>query len=210
MKVKVQKFSVAKESWDLARYQRNNAQMFAQAEQNILNMFAAHEMEMDIASGRLILALDNGGIETVKVNTQKAQEAMVRTPNDFYSFINSAVAGAGIPVRQPAPAKEELDSNSTQDEFVEAIAQAAADFISSNRNAFDLDDNQAVVEFADVFTVDAVRQRVVALLSQPAEETEETVEGTEDTAADDTASNNSDNDENPDMVSSDVMELLDK
>lgn len=211
------RYSVAKESWDAARANRMQAQLFADAEQRILNVFAAQEMEADLTSGRLILMLDGGGIEQVKINKQKAQEALTQSSDSFYDFINAAVEGAGIPTRQKPAAKEELDSNSTQDEFIEAISKAAADFIKSNRNAFNLDDAEAAKEFADVFTVDAVRERVTALLSQPDEE--EQVERTaDDTGSDDggddgatdTNSEGSSSDNDSDMVSADVMALLEE
>ncbi|MCM1323035.1 MAG: hypothetical protein NC218_02515 [Acetobacter sp.] len=142
---------------------------------------------------------------------RKAPAAPAVESNNFYSFLDALTTGKTQTVAPKAPAKEELDSNSSQDEFIEAIAQAAADFISSNRNAFNLDDNEAVKEFADVFTVEEVRNRVVTYLQQPEEEEQQAAEPTEDAAdTGDETQQPDEQEENPDLVSADVMALLDE
>ena len=67
--------------------------------------------------------------------------------NDFYSKLDAIVTGNGgkrgmLHIKRAA--KEELDNNSSQEEFMNAVADLVASFIKDNRNAFDLDDTAAI------------------------------------------------------------------
>lgn len=131
----------------------------------------------------------------------------------FTDFLDSMV--------NRAPAKEELDGNSSTDEFVEAIAQYSADFIKQNRNAFNLDDHEAVAELVKVIGVDSVTSRIFDILqsNEEIEKTEKTdsSEQSETVQSDDTikeektdikSDSSSSSDSN--YVSEDIMKLLDE
>ena len=121
--------------------------------------------------------------------------------NDFFAFTDSLI---GSP---KAVAKEELDSNSSTDEFIKSVAQAAADFIQKNRNAFDLDDNKAITELAQVLTVEAVVSQIAELLAAPAKEVK--AEASDDVAVAQAVEKptSAGDDE---FVSEDVMKILDE
>ena len=121
--------------------------------------------------------------------------------NDFFAFTDSLIGSS------KAVAKEELDSNSSTDEFIESVAQAAANFIQKNRNAFDLDDAKAITELAQVLTVETVVSRIVELLAAPAEEVpaKQVDDVTVAQTAEKPASAGDD-----EFVSEDVMKILDE
>lgn len=131
-------------------------------------------------------------------------------PKSFYNLLDTAVSGSAPKAAKKTTrvAKEELDSTSSQDEFIEAIAQAACSFIRANRQAFSLDDVEAVEEFAQVFTVAKVKEQVVQYMQTPdasPEEDEPVNEPSEEPLPEPTKNN-----DDSDLVSDDVMKLLDE
>ena len=139
---------------------------------------------------------------------------------DFYSQLDAIVTGNGakrgkLHVRRSA-AKEELDNNSSQEEFMNAVATAVAAFIKDNRNAFDLDDTAAISEFAKVMQLEEIQSRVLSSLQEPEEDEDLSLdnETTEDSTADDDIQlddeTSSDNGGENDLVSEDVMAMLDE
>lgn len=134
------------------------------------------------------------------------------------STLDAIIAGDApkkIRVRTSS-AKEELDNNSSQEEFMNTLSDAVAFFIRENRNAFDLDDAEAVSEFAKVVQLEEIQSRVLSSLQKP--EDEGTGDELEDASSDDIPLDDTDTDtdtssgenEDDDLVSEDVMAMLDK
>lgn len=135
----------------------------------------------------------------------------------FYDTLDAIVAGQSTSKKKlhiKRSAKEELDNNSSQEEFMNAIADAIASFIRDNRNAFDLDDAAAVSEFAQVAQLEEIQSRVLNSLQAPEEEDEdislddEQSDAGDDIPLDDTDSSDGQGDD--DLVSDDVMAMLDE
>lgn len=135
----------------------------------------------------------------------------------FYDTLDAIVAGQSTSKKKlhiKRSAKEELDNNSSQEEFMNAVADAIASFIRDNRNAFDLDDAAAVSEFAQVAQLEEIQSRVLNSLQVPEEEDEdislddEQSEAGDDIPLDDTDSSDGQGDD--DLVSDDVMAMLDE
>lgn len=112
---------------------------------------------------------------------------------------------------------EQLTADASVSDFIAEIAKNSAEFIKTNRAAFHADNDEAVKEFVNVFTVAEVAESIAEFLAQE-EESEETVEDSEATAEDttsettdtETESTDSGSEENGDLVSADVMALLDE
>lgn len=116
-------------------------------------------------------------------------------------------------------AKEELDKNSSQEEFIAEFADAVAKFILNSRAAFDLDDATALDEYVGVLQVDEVKERILHTLANPPEDKEDIVVDDVDTVDDNQDNQDSQdannapassNNEDSDLVSEDVMKLLDE
>lgn len=113
-----------------------------------------------------------------------------------------------------AGAMEALTAQSSQEDFITALASAAAAFILENREAFDADNARAVQELVAAVAVDSVVTELLEILRRPpvpekaenlpAEDAPVSSDGTVSGAAKEPKEGN------PDMVSADVMALLDQ
>ena len=126
--------------------------------------------------------------------------------NNFFDNLDCLVNGT--------PVKEELDNTSTTDEFIEVLAKNSADFIKSNRNAFNLDDREAVSEFIKVIGVDSVTSRIFDFLQSNEESKEVEQSGDNDQAEaikiDASAEVEKPSDADSEYVSEDIMKMLDE
>lgn len=142
---------------------------------------------------------------------------------DFFKSLdamisNSSKRNTSLNQKVTKSAKEELDSTSTVDDFIEAISQAAAEFIRTNRQAFNTDDNEAISEFIDVFSVEKVREQILSYLQTPEEpeEEEQPKEESNELAQDEVPEDTEESapaskqNQNDDLVSDDVMKLLEE
>lgn len=104
-------------------------------------------------------------------------------------------------------AAEELDANSTQEQFISDVSTVAADFIRTNRDAFDADDQVAIQELADVLAVPSVQEEIMSVL-----QTEPEVEKFEKEPEDDLVKDEKEDESKLDdgLVDKEVMQLLDE
>lgn len=114
-------------------------------------------------------------------------------------------------------ATEALDARSSPEDFIAELSQAAASFILTNREAFDIDDSQAVQELIEALSVEEVTAAILeAVQNPPIEEgtrlDDDPNEDFVDTSPlDDVAPEDAtDNSEDSDMVSADVLALFDE
>ena len=147
----------------------------------------------------------------VAIKKEQAQAVAQESYNNFYSMLDAAIEGkqplkplARKPIKK---ATESLDANSSQSEFIDAIGVAVGSFIRDNRNAFNIDDNEALREFIEVLSVQDVVDRIMVELTveeEPQEKDASDLESTDDSEEVEDSSN----DQDSDLVSEDVMKLL--
>lgn len=139
--------------------------------------------------------------------------------SDFFQTLDAIVAGDGSKkhvIKVKRSAKEELDNNSSQEDFMNAVADAVAGFIRDNRNAFDLDDSSAISEFVQVVQLEEIQSRILNSLQTPEEdevsddEIEDELANDEGTSDEDEISLDDTSSDNDELVSDDVMAMLDK
>lgn len=107
-------------------------------------------------------------------------------------------------------ATEELTADATVTDFIAEISKNAADFIKNNRGAFNADDTEAVGEFINVFSVADVREGILAALQVTDEEDTSLADDVADTQETEAEEPKEAEQENDELVSADVMALLDE
>ena len=107
-------------------------------------------------------------------------------------------------------ANEELTADASVTDFITELSKCAADFIKTNRSAFNADDEKAVQELIDVFSVQQVRESILSSLQ--AEDTEQEDQSLADEVSDEEEQPEEEpkKEQNDDLVSDDVMALLDE
>lgn len=104
---------------------------------------------------------------------------------------------------------ESLTTSSTTQDFINELAKNIANFIVSNRAAFSKEDSEALGEYLSASIVEEVKSRTLELMENPQDIKRDSVIPEEDEIGN-TETTELPKDTEDELVSQDIMNLLDK